>query len=236
MVFSRVECSGPTREESSKALGAEVLSGLFSLWQDLHHSHAQGRSLATSSLELRYFKHHHTIGDRSSPSRRNWWNMIHTVMDLEGSRWDCRYTFQHTEKKGPSELQKSLSRSQCELQTDLDLKISISVGVLVERVHQRLPQSFTWVYHSTGLDYKLIPQRICSCNFCWNDYIIKIEKIISCIFSEFSIVSFFRFQKRSSHLISQNSSPYARHVSLDGMSAHQPIKVLEPDQNVGVRQ
>ena len=31
--------------------------------------------------------------------------------------------------------------------------------------------------------------------------------------------------------ISQNSSPHARHVSLDGMSVHHPIKVLEPDQN-----
>ena len=33
------------------------------------------------------------------------------------------------------------------------------------------------LYHCTGLDYKLIPRRICACNFRWNDYRIKIGNI-----------------------------------------------------------
>ena len=45
-------------------------------------------------------------------------------------------------------------------------------------------------------------------------------------------MSFCHNQKRSSHLISQNSSPHARHVSLDGVSV--TIKVLEPDQNAAI--
>ena len=61
------------------------------------------------------------------------------------------------------------------------------------------------------------------------------SKIIVCYnFLDFSIVSFCHFQKRSSHLISQNSSPHVRHVSLDGLSVNHPIKVLEPDQNAGI--
>ena len=61
---------------------------------------------------------------------------------------------------------------------------------------------------------------------------LKSEKIISCNFLEVSIVSFCHSQKRSSHLVSQNSSPHARHVLLDEMSV--TIKVLEPDQNAAI--
>ena len=46
---------------------------------------------------------------------------------------------------------------------------------------------------------------------------LKSETFISCNFSGFSVVSFCHFQKRSSHLVSQNTSSHARHVSLDGM-------------------
>ena len=53
------------------------------------------------------------------------------------------------------------------------------------------PKPWKWrpqTYHSTGLDYKLIPQRLCPCNFRCNDYRIKIGKIsISCNFSEFRL-------------------------------------------------
>ena len=45
---------------------------------------------------------------------------------------------------------------------------------------------------------------------------------------------FCHFQEHPSHLISQNSSPHARHVSLDGMSVIHRIKVLEPDQNAEI--
>ena len=60
---------------------------------------------------------------------------------------------------------------------------------------------------------------------------LKSETFISCKFLEFSSCELLPLdQKRSSHLISQNSSPHARHVSLDGMSVNHPQNFLEPDQ------
>ena len=49
---------------------------------------------------------------------------------------------------------------------------------------------------------------------------LKSETFIACNFLELSFVSFCHFQKRSSHLISQNSSPHARHR--DGMCVNHP--------------
>ena len=63
---------------------------------------------------------------------------------------------------------------------------------------------------------------------------LKLDKIISCNFPESNIVNFCHFQKCSSHLLSQNSSPHARHVSLDGTSVNHTIKVLEPNRKAGI--
>ena len=63
---------------------------------------------------------------------------------------------------------------------------------------------------------------------------LKSETFISCNFLEFIVVSFCHFQKRSSHLMSQNSSPHTRHVSLDGMSVNHPKKLTEPDENARI--
>ena len=48
---------------------------------------------------------------------------------------------------------------------------------------------------------------------------LEFEKILSCKFSELSIASFCQFHTNSSRLISRNSSPHARHVSLEWMQS-----------------
>ena len=71
------------------------------------------------------------------------------------------------------------------------------------------------------LDCKLIPQRICPCNFAEKITDSKSEKKKNTSnFSEFNTVSFCYFHKPSFYL--------------DDMSVHHPIKVLKPDQNAGI--